>query len=244
MSEPKSVYIAGGVTAFLFSCTGPVAIIISVAVSGGLSDQHLASWLFGGFAITGIHTLYYSLRYRQPLSFAWTIPGTVLLISALDHLSFDEVVGAYFVTAALIYVIGRTGWVQWFMDAIPKSIVMAMVAGVFLNFGLGLIDAFADSLPIALSMVIAFLLLSAIPHLHRFIPPILGALIVGTIAVIATDGFKDTGQPSGWLTLPLVFLPTFSLQGIIDLVIPLTITVVVVQNGQGATHMHVGPNVL
>ncbi|NKB60891.1 MAG: benzoate transporter [Gammaproteobacteria bacterium] len=233
MSKNNSIYILGGVTAFLFSCTGPVAIIISVALSGGLSDQHVASWLFGGFAITGVYTLYYSFRYRQPLSFAWTIPGTVLLISALNHLSFEEVVGAYFATAGLIFLIGYTCWVQWIMDSIPKPVVMAMVAGVFLDFGLNLVDAFNDSLPIAISMVAAFLMLSVMPNLQRLVPPILGALVVGILVVIVTDSFKESDPLGAWLMSPLFFMPAFSLKAMIELVIPLTITVVVVQNGQG-----------
>ena len=233
MKEAKSVYIAGGITAFLFSCTGPVAIILSVALSRGLSDQHVASWLFGGFAISGVYTLYYSVRYRQPLSFAWTIPGTVLLISALDHLAFNEVVSAYLATAALIFFIGWAGWAQWIMDSIPKPVVMAMVAGVFLDFGLGLVGAFDESFVITIIMVAAFLVVSLMPNVQRFIPPTLGALVVGAVVVIATGALKDSGPLPGWLSVPLFFTPTFSWQAMIELVIPLTITVVVVQNGQG-----------
>lgn len=233
MNQTRSIYIVNGVTAFLFSCTGPVAIVITVASTHGLSDQHIASWLFGGFAVAGLYTLYYSIRYRQPLSFAWTIPGTVLLLSALDHLNFSEIVGAYMVTAVLIIVVGLSGWIKSIMEWIPKPLVMAMVAGIFLDFGLNLIAAFESSVWVASTMVIAFVAVSLSSNLQKYIPPILAALIMGAIVVVMADTIKDTGPLPGLITTPLLFAPQFSLQAILELVIPLAITVLVVQNGQG-----------
>ena len=59
-----------------------------------------------------------SLIYRQPLGFAWSIPGTVLLGPSLQHLSFPEVVGAFFTSGVLILALGATGVVRgpwrWF----------------------------------------------------------------------------------------------------------------------------------
>ena len=226
-------YIANGIAAFLFSCTGPVAIVLWVATTGDLSDRHVASWLLAGFGIAGAYTLYFTLRYRQPIAFAWTIPGTVLLVSALDHLPISDVIGAYFVTAILIVLVGLSGWVERIMNAIPRSIVMAMVAGIFLDFGLKMIAAFSQAPPIAISMVVSFILFSIIPALARTIPPILAALIFGTITTFATDGFVASGALNSVVATPIFFTPTFSIQAILELVVPLAITVLVVQNGQG-----------
>ena len=81
-------YLGTATVAFLFSATGPTAIIISVGLGGGLTQAEIGSWLFAGCVFSGIITIGFSLAYRQPLSFAWTIPGTVLLASAFNHLSF------------------------------------------------------------------------------------------------------------------------------------------------------------
>ncbi len=233
MTTEKVNATVNGVTAFLFSCTGPVAIIITVAEATGLSDRHIASWLFGGFAITGLYTLYYSLHYRQPLTFAWTIPGTVLLLSALDHLQFEQVVSAFLVTALVIALIGLSGWMQRIMAWVPHSIVMAMVAGIFVEFGLKLIDAFSDSALIASSMVVGYVCCALSVRLQRFVPPILAALLIGAVMVMLTGSFKATSAPMAFITVPVIFVPQFSLQAIIELVIPLSITVLMVQNGQG-----------
>src|SRR4051812_8974135 len=50
------IYAANGFIGFVFAATGPVAIILSVGISGGLSPAELASWIFGVFFINGLST--------------------------------------------------------------------------------------------------------------------------------------------------------------------------------------------
>ncbi|RYE89057.1 MAG: benzoate transporter, partial [Oxalobacteraceae bacterium] len=103
---------ANGFIGVVFSATAPIAIILSAGTQGGLSEAELASWIFGVFFINGAITLGLSWLYRQPLACFWTIPGTVLVGPALQHLSFPEVIGAYYVAGALMLVLGATGWVR------------------------------------------------------------------------------------------------------------------------------------
>lgn len=84
---------------------------------GGLTQGQLASWVFGILFSGGAATLLMSLIYRQPLGFAWSIPGTVLLGPSLQHLSFPEVVGAFFTSGILILALGATGMVRRIMAA-------------------------------------------------------------------------------------------------------------------------------
>ena len=53
-------------------------------------------------------------------------------------------------------LLGLSGWVRRAMDAVPMPIVMAMVAGVFLRFGVDLVLAFEARLLIALPMTVVF----------------------------------------------------------------------------------------
>jgi benzoate membrane transport protein len=85
------VYLANAIVAFLFSASAPVAIILAASQRGGLSEADIASWLFGCFFINGVISLAFCLTYRQPLVFYWTIPGSVLVGQALDHLSFAQI---------------------------------------------------------------------------------------------------------------------------------------------------------
>ena len=43
------LYAANGLIGFIFAATGPVAVILSVGLGGGLSEAQLASWIFGAF---------------------------------------------------------------------------------------------------------------------------------------------------------------------------------------------------
>lgn len=226
-------YFANGLIGFIFSATGPVAIILSVGTRGGLSPAELASWIFGVFFVNGLLTLAMSWRYHMPLGFAWTIPGTVLVGPALQHLSFAEVIGAFYATSLLVLLLGASGWVKRLMAALPMPIVMGMVAGVFLRFGLDLVRALHSDAAIAAPMVIAFVALSALPVWGKRLPPLIGALLVGALA-IALLGRLDTSGLDGFaLAQPLLQAPVWSLGALVELVVPLAITVLVVQNGQG-----------
>ncbi len=232
MTDSRVIYIANGIAAFLFSSTGPVAIVIAVAASMGLGNEHVSSWLFAGFGIAGIISLVFSLYYRQPIVFAWSIPGTVLLLSALDHLPFNEVVGAYLATALLMFMVGVTGMATRILAWIPRPVVMAMVAGIFLDFGLNMVNAFSISPWMSSLMVGCFVLISASSFLRGFFPPILGALIVGAIWVVS-QGMLSSGAPlESILVTPVLFTPVFSWQAMIELVVPLAVTVLMVQNAQ------------
>lgn len=227
--------LANAVVAFLFAASAPVAIILGAGTRGGLSEADLASWLFAAFALNGTLTIAMSAAYRQPLAFFWTIPGTVLVGHALLTLSFAEVIGAYLLTALLLIALGLTGWVKAVMDRLPMPIVMGMVAGVFVDFGLDWIRAFADEALLAAAMTATFLALTALPRLQRVFPPMIGVLIAGLVVLLwqgSAPGLPDDDS-ARLLAQPQLYMPVFSLAAALELVIPLAITVIAAQNAQG-----------
>ncbi len=226
-------YAANGFVGWLFAVTAPVAIILSVGSRGGLSEAEIASWVFGVFFVNGLISILFCWLYREPLVFFWTIPGTVLVGPSLAHLSFAEVVGAFYLTGSLMFVLSITGWVRRAMAAVPMPIVMGMVAGVFLRFGLDLVRALHDDFVIAGPMAITWIVLSVAPALGRRMPPLIGALLVGVGAALI-DGRFAAGTFAGLdIIQPVIQAPAWSLAAAIELVVPLAITVLVVQNGQG-----------
>ena len=233
ISDFGILYASNGFIGWLFAVTGPVAIILAVGSNGGLSEKDIASWIFGVFFFNGLITLLFSWLYRQPLVFFWTIPGTVIVGPALNHLTFPEVVGAFYATGLLMLVLGSSGWVKRVMQLVPMPIVMGMVAGVFLRFGLELVRAvFADTAIVG-PMVAIWLFLSAIPRLGRFIPPIIGALLVGAVTTVLFGRFDAAATLQFELVRPVIQAPVWSIAAMVELVVPLAITVLVVQNGQG-----------
>ncbi len=232
-SDFGSLYAANGFIGWLFAATGPVAIILAVGSNGGLSEPEIASWIFGVFFFNGLITLLFSSVYRQPLVFFWTIPGTVLIGQSLTHLTFPQVIGAFYLTGLLMLLLGASGWVKRAMQLVPMPIVMGMVAGVFLRFGLELVRAvFADTIIVG-PMVAIWLILSAIPGLGRRLPPIIGALLVGAFTAVLFGRFDAAATSQFELIRPVIHAPAWSIAAMVELVVPLSITVLVVQNGQG-----------
>lgn len=225
------VYVANAVVALVFSASGPLAVILASGSAGQLSAAQLSSWVMAAFAFNGLLTVIMSVLYRMPLAFFWTIPGTVLVGTSLQHLSWPEVLGAFVVVAVLVTVLGLSGTVGRVMRLLPMPIVMAMVAGVFLRFGLDLVGSIQNAPVIALPMIAVFLLLSRFTGLARFMPPVLGALLAGVAAVLLSGQWNAQG-PTSVFAQPVFQMPTFSWQAMVELVLPVAITVVVVQNGQ------------
>jgi len=90
--------------------------------------------------------------------------------------------------------------------------------------------AFRDQLWIALPMTAAFV---AFTLWNRWLPPLIAALVVGGLAIWALGAFKPQAGPLPGLASPNFYVPAFSWRAMVELVVPLAITVLVVQNGQG-----------
>ena len=227
--------VTAGAVAMLFATTGPLALLLTVARAAELSTGEVIGWIFAGYAVGGVLSIVFSYVYRQPIGLAWSIPGTAMLLAAVDHLSFAEVVGAYLVCGIIMTFLGLSGWIGWLTERIPVPVVMGMVAGVFLPIGLGMVTSFADAPIIAGATVAGFVVVAALPSISQRFPPMLGALFAGAAAVALTGTF-DGGELGGdWIARPEIRAVTFSIAGMVELVPPLLISVIAIQNLQGFT---------
>ncbi|MBI4320623.1 MAG: benzoate/H(+) symporter BenE family transporter [Chloroflexi bacterium] len=221
-----------GATAWLFAVTGPFLIFVNVAKQGNLSIAETNSWIFGGYFFGGVFTLILALYYRQPVPAATTIPGAVLIGTALTHLTFPEIIGAYLLTGIFITALGISGVVKRAMEWLPMPIMMGMVAGVLLPFGVGIMTSMKQTPFLSAITFAAFIAVSLVAPVARRFPPVLGAIVVGIIAATVL------GQ-ANWQTLtfgiaePIIFSPVFTLPAAVEVIIPLALTVVAIQNAQG-----------
>ncbi len=225
--------VSNGVTAWVMACTGPFVVMLSAALAGGMSQQDIGSWVLAGYGLGGVFTVVFSVLYRMPMGMGWTIPGVVLLGGALGHLRFSECVGAFYVSGALITLLGVTGWVERLARYLPLNIVMAMVAGVFLPFVLKIVPGFAADWLVSTLTVGAFVIFSAIPKLAARLPPILVAITCGAAWLAMTGRLTVDELPAEIVVRPIVYVPEFTVRGMLELVVPLTITVVGIHNLQG-----------
>jgi len=220
--------ISSGVVATIFGCTGPALIIIGGAASGGLTHAQTISWLFAVYFFSGLLGIYLSMKYRQPISGAHTIAGAVLVTGALTHFSFHDVIGAFLVANIIAFLLGFTGLVEKVMKWIPLPIVMGMIVGVMIRFATEMITSVTLSPLIAGSAIIAYLLSS---RFIKKVPPVLTALIIALLIALITNEFQLKNIQSIFI-LPQITMPTFSLDAIVSISIPLALLIVGTENAQ------------
>jgi len=82
-------------------------------------------------------------------------------------------------------------------------------------------------------MTAVFVLLSAVRPLGRSLPPLIGALITGIVVIALSGPFKVGGGAAYTFASPNLYAPEFSGAALVELVLPLAITVLAAQNAQG-----------
>jgi len=89
-------------------------------------------------------------------------------------------------------------------------------------------------------MVVTFVLLSAFTTIGRRLPPLIGALLVGAFIAVALGRIDHSSLSAFQVVKPIIPTPAWSISALVELVVPLLITVVVVQNGQGFAVLSAG----
>ncbi|OZI37345.1 hypothetical protein CAL29_02690 [Bordetella genomosp. 10] len=220
--------VVAGLVAVLVSFGGTAVLMVQAGHSAGLDPARIGSWLGSICLALGLGGAWLSLRLRVPVVLAWSTPGAALLISALAGVPFGEAVGAFVLAAALALACGLLGWVDPIARRIPPQIAAAMLAGVLLNFGIGVFGAMGKEAWLVLPMGLAYLLCK------RWAPryAILAVLACG-LAVAASRGVLrfDAG---GWELTQFVWTtPEFTWRGAISLALPLFVVAMASQNLPG-----------
>lgn len=220
--------ISAGVVAALFGCSGPALIVISAAEAGNLSDGQTVAWLLAIYFTGGLISLIMALRYRQPITGAYSIPGAAIMIGALATIPFTEAVGAFIMSGAIVLLLGVSGVVGRIMNWLPMPIVMAMIAGALIRFGTGAVQA-VESMPLIAGAAAVAFFVSA--RLTKAIPPVLTAAIVGFGIALFTGSVQlaDVGIA---FVAPELTVPTFTLNGLLAIAIPLAALVIGAENAQ------------
>src|SRR5690554_1599975 len=220
--------VSTGVVAALFGCSGPALIVISAAEAGNLSDGQTVAWLLGIYFIGGLISLFMALRYRQPITGAYSIPGAAIMIGALATIPFTEAVGAFIMSGAIVLLLGVSGVVGRIMNWLPMPIVMAMIAGALIRFGTGAVQA-VESMPLIAGAAAVAFFVSA--RLTKAIPPVLTAAIVGFVVALATGSIQPADVDIAFVA-PELTMPTFTLNGLLAIAIPLAALVIGAENAQ------------
>lgn len=221
-----------GFVAVVVSYAGPLLVVLEAARAAELDTAQTASWVWAISVGSGITCVLCSWWFRQPVMVAWSIPGAALLITSLGNYTFSDAIGAYIVSAILGLVLGVTGLFGKILDAIPKPITAAVLAGVLLPFSIQVAPSVVENPAPAGALVIGYLLGK------RFLPRYAVFVAMGMgVAVAGLTGAITSVSPEFGLTVPTLTMPTFSLGAIAGISIPLLIVTAAGQNAPGLAMM-------
>lgn len=233
-TEPDGGHWAGIISAgflvVLVSYAGPLLIYLQAANAMGASAAEFTSWVFAISVGAGVASIVLSLWLKIPVATAWSAPGTVLLISLGTGLPFAEVVGAFLVTAAVIFILGATGLFDRFVALIPRAVADGMMAGILFGFGLQAMEGIAEAPFVVGGLLIAyFALMASVPRYALLVLLAIGLALSWQVYGVSPDaigiGFAE----------PRFVSPSFSIEAVLSLALPLVLTTLTGQFLPGIT---------
>lgn len=210
--------VTAGFLAVLISYAGPLVIFFQAAQSAEVSTAMMASWVWAisiGAAASGILLSWW---FKVPVVTAWSAPGTALLVTLFPELSLNQAVGAYITAAVVLFLIGVSGYFDRIVQAIPKGIASAMMAGILFQFGVGAFRSVESTPALALGMLGAYLLCKRL--FPRYCLVLL--LLAGVALAVGLEGASLQGiEPS--LAVPVFIAPEWTWSATLSLAIPLVL---------------------
>ncbi len=220
--------IAAGLVAVLVSFGGTAVLMVQAGHAAGLDAARIGSWIGSLSLVLGLGGAAYSLRTGLPIVMAWSTPGAALLVTALAGVPFPEAIGAFVLAAALTLACGLFGWIDPILRRIPGEVAAAMLAGVLLNFGMGIFTNVGKQPALVLAMCAAYLVC------RRWAPRYAVLMVMAVaVAMAAGLGLVQVDQLDWHLTEFVWTTPVFSMQAAVSLGVPLFVVAMASQNLPG-----------
>ncbi len=232
---PKAVIapsVLAGVLIVIVGFTGSLVLTFDIADKAGLTHAQLSSWVLSITVGSGLLSLGLSLWYKQPVITAWSTPGLAVLAGSLAHYPLSEAVGAYLVAGLVIALLGVTGLFELVMRFVPQNVALAVLGGSLLKYGLGLFTAATLEPGLILAMIAAFLTAKRVQSRV----PMGWALVVGFAGAALTGKFNPSDLRLE-LAAPVLIAPSFSLEALLGLGVPLLALALASQNAPGLAVM-------
>ncbi|MCA0457627.1 MAG: benzoate/H(+) symporter BenE family transporter [Chloroflexi bacterium] len=220
--------ILSGLLVVVVGYASSLVLVFQAATNANMDNAHLSSWVIAITLGSGFASIVMSLWFRQPAIAAWSTPGIALLFSSLGSFPYSEIIGAYIIASVAIILLGFSGLFGRLIKLVPQPVVMGMLAGVLIRFGFGLFTSFPESPLMVLVMLVVFFLMRRM----GFRAPTIGALAVGLL-IAALNGEIHLDGIQLNLASPLWTTPTFSVEALLSLALPLFTLALTSQNAPG-----------
>ncbi len=208
--------VVAGLISVLVNYGGTFILVFQAAKIAGLSAEMTASWVWSVSIGVGLTGLYLSWRYREPIITAWSTPAAAFLVTALATTPYGDAIGAYMISAAAFVLLGVSGGFDKVVKLIPPGIASGLLAGILLQFGVG---AFAGA---SVDPLLVGLLILAYVGFKRFSAryAVVGILLLG-VAILIWQGRVDVSGLKLEFAVPVFVMPTFSLNALLSVALPL-----------------------
>lgn len=222
--------VSAGFVAVLVGFTSSVAIVFQAAQSFGATPAEIASWIWALGLGMGFCTLLPSLWLRKPVMIAWSTPGAAVLAvaGAGGQYSMQHAVGAFMVCAALIVLVGVTGWFERVMKRIPTEIASGLLAGVLARFAMEAFVAAQTALPLVLVMLFTYLVAKRVAARYAVV-----ATLCTGVAYVVLAGQMQWSEVNLGFTTPVFTMPAFRWDAVVSLALPLFVVTMASQNLPG-----------
>ena len=220
--------VVAGFIAMMTGYTSSLVLMFQAGQAAGLTTAQISSWIWAlsiGMAVCSIGL---SLRYRTPITVAWSTPGAALLITSLGGVNYAEAIGAFITCAVLVTICGLTGSFERLLKRLPASLAAALLAGILFKIGSEIFVAAQHRTALVLCMFFTYLIVKRLAPRYA----VLAALVIGTL-VSGLLGLLDFSHFSLQVAQPQWTTPSFSLAATISIGIPLFVVAMTSQNMPG-----------
>ena len=228
LADTSPSAVVAGFIAMMTGYTSSLVLMFQAGQAAGLTSAQISSWIWAlsiGMAVCSIGL---SLRYRTPITVAWSTPGAALLITSLGGVSYPEAIGAFITCAVLVTICGVTGSFERLLKRLPSSLAAALLAGILFKIGSEIFVAAQHRTALVLCMFFTYLIVKRLSPRYA----VLAALVIGTL-VSAALGLLDFSHFSLQVAQPVWTTPSFSLAATISIGIPLFVVAMTSQNMPG-----------
>lgn len=225
-SSPSAV--VAGFIAMMTGCTSSLVLMFQAGQAASLTSAQISSWIWALFIGMAICSIGLSLRYRTPITVAWSTPGAALLVTSLGGVSYGEAIGAFITCAVLVTLCGITGSFERLVKRIPASLAAALLAGILFKIGSEIFVAAQHRTGLVLCMFFSYLLIKRVSPRYAVLAALIaGTVISGLLGLLDFSGFALEVATPVWTT------PSFSLAATISIGIPLFVVAMTSQNMPG-----------
>ena len=225
-SSPSAV--VAGFIAMMTGCTSSLVLIFQAGQAAGLSSVQISSWLWALFMGMAVCSIGLSLRYRMPITVAWSTPGAALLITSLGGVSYPQAIGAFITSALLVILCGVTGSFERIVRRLPASLAAALLAGILFRIGSEIFIAAQHHTSLVMGMFFTYLLVKRLsPRYSVLLALLVGIGISGMLGLLNFDGLALEVAIPVWTT------PAFSWAATVSIGIPLFVVAMASQNMPG-----------